>query len=167
MARTYEPKGFAFVFVYAREAHPGEHFPAHRSMEQKLRHARAFKAEFGVERPILVDDLAGTGHRLYGKLPNMTYLVGRGGKVLFRADWTDAPTIEVVMEHLLAGRARRRAGARLVPFYAELVGYRWSDQETFREGLRRAGPQAVDDFQRVMQRWTQHGLPSGRITLNE
>lgn len=167
MARDFQPKGFGFVFVYVREAHPGEHFPAHRTMDQKLAHARAFRKQFGIERSILVDDLVGTGHALYGKLPNMTYLIGRGGKVLFRADWTDAPTIEVIMNHLLAGRARRKEGARLVPFYAELVGYRWSDQNTFREGLLRAGQQAVDDFQRMMERWTAQGLPPGRITLNE
>ena len=166
MAREYEPKGFNFVFVYTREAHPGENFPAHRNMEQKLSHARAFKKEFGIERPILVDDLVGTGHKLYGMLPNMTYLVGRGGKVLFRADWTDATTIEVVINHLLAGRARRQEGARLVPFYSELVGYRWSDQSKFTEGLLRAGPQAVDDFHRVMQRWAKQP-PPGRVTLNE
>ena len=89
MAREYAGQGFAFVFLYTREAHPGENFPAHRSMDQKLSHARAFKERFQIERPILVDDLFGAGHKLYGMLPNMTYLIGRSGKVLFRADWTD------------------------------------------------------------------------------
>ena len=78
------------------EAHPGENFPAHRSIEQKFSHATIFKEQFNIQRPILVDDLVGTGHKLYGVLPNMTYLIGRGGKVLFRADWTDPPTIEMI-----------------------------------------------------------------------
>jgi hypothetical protein len=30
-------------------------------MEQKLAHARSFKEQFPIERPILVDDLIGTG----------------------------------------------------------------------------------------------------------
>jgi len=93
MARAFAPKGINFLFLYTREAHPGENYPAHRSFEQKLSHARAFKAEFKIERPILVDDLVGTAHKLYGSLPNMTYLIGRSGRVLFRADWTDPPTI--------------------------------------------------------------------------
>lgn len=93
MAHQYADKGIELLFVYTREAHPGEHYPAHRSFEQKLDHARAFQRLFKIERPILVDDLDGTGHRLYGTLPNMTYLVGRGGRVLFRADWTGPPTI--------------------------------------------------------------------------
>ena len=36
MAEEYGPKGFSFVFLYTREAHPGENYPAHRSMEQKV-----------------------------------------------------------------------------------------------------------------------------------
>jgi hypothetical protein len=56
----FAPHGFASVFLYIREAHPGEHFPAHRTFAQKLAHARAFRERFGIERPILVDDLVGT-----------------------------------------------------------------------------------------------------------
>jgi hypothetical protein len=62
-------KGFNFLFMYTREAHPGEHYGRHRSMEQKLTHPRAFKERGRVERPILVDDLVGTEHKLYGAPP--------------------------------------------------------------------------------------------------
>ena len=92
---------------------------------------------------MLVDDLAGTGHRLYGLLPNMTYLIGRGGGVHFRADWTDPPTIEQAIRYLLDARDRRREGLSLKPFYAEFLGYRWSSQAAFMAGLEVAGPQAV------------------------
>jgi len=155
------------VFLYTREAHPGEHFPAHRSFEQKLAHARAFRERFAVERPILVDDLAGTGHRLYGLLPNMTYLIGRGGRVLFRADWTDAAAVEAALAYLRGARARRREGLRLKPFYAEFVGHRWSDQAAFDAGLEVAGPQAVADFAQAMARWTQGGQVPGRVATGE
>lgn len=167
MARKFSEKGFAFVFVYSREAHPGENFSAHRSFEQKLAHARAFKELFQIERPILVDDLVGTGHKLYGTLPNLTYLIGRGGKVLFRSDWTDPPTIETVLNYVLDSRARRREGLRLVPFYAEFVGYRWNDIAKFQEGLARAGQKAIDDFMRVTQRRAKQGPPLGRIEITE
>ncbi len=167
MAAAYQAKGFESVFVYTREAHPGENYPAHRSMDQKLAHAQAFKAHFGVKRPILVDDLVGTGHTLYGTLPNMTYLIARGGRLLFRADWTDPPTIQAVLDYVLGSRARRREGLRMAPFYAELVGYRWNDFSRFKEGLQRAGQQAVDDFARASQRWTKEGPRPGRITLDD
>lgn len=167
MAREYAAKGIAFVFLYAREAHPGENFPAHRSMQQKLAHARAFKGQVHIERPILVDDLVGTGHKLYGMLPNMTYLVGRGGKVLFRADWTDPPTIESALQYILSSRARRQKGLHLAPFYAEFVGYRWHDPDKAREGMNRAGPKAIEDYERVQQRWRKRGTRPGRIEIDD
>ena len=167
IAREYASKGFVLVFFYTREAHPGENFPAHRSMEQKLAHAQAFKEQFQIERPILVDDLIGTGHKLYGMLPNMTYLIGRGGRVLFRADWTDPPTIEWAVQYIQSARARRREGMHLAPFYAEIVGYRWSNPAKVREGLERAGQKAIDDFDRALQRRQKQGPRPGRIELND
>ena len=163
MAWEYGPKDFGFLFVYTREAHPGEHYGPHRSMEQKLAHAQAFKERGQVERPILVDDLVGTGHKLYGALPNMTYIIGRSGRVLFRSDWTDPPTIELVLKYLLHVRARRRAGERLAGFYAEFMGYRNVDPVKFQQGLEVAGPQAVEDFARTMQRWTSQGKTPSRL----
>ena len=119
-----------------------------------------------MKRPILVDDIGGTGHRLYGMLPNMTYLVGRGGRVLFRSDWTDPPTIKWALDYVLDARSRRREGLRLAPFYAEIVGYRWCDPGKFQEGLQRAGQQAVDDFARAMGGRLGQARP-GKIILDE
>jgi hypothetical protein len=167
MAREYAGNGIASVFLYTREAHPGEHFPVHRSPEQKLAHARTFAERFAIERPILVDDLAGTGHRLYGLLPNMTYLVGRAGRVLFHADWTDAPTIRAALDYVVAARARRGARMRLKPFYVESVGYRWSDTGKFQEGLHVAGPQAVEDFAQTTRRWASGTPLKGALTIHE
>lgn len=155
MAKAFADKGFAFLFVYTREAHPGENYGPHRSMEQKIAHARAFREHCHIERPILVDDLVGTGHRLYGELPNMTYLIGRGGRVLFRSNWTDAPTIEFMIHYLVNVRARRREGERLAPFYAEFVGYRLTDPRKFQEGLHIGGPQAIADFARMTKIWAE------------
>lgn len=166
MVKEYAPKGFGFVFVYTREAHPGEHYPAIDSLDQKLAHARAFRDHFGVERDILVDDVAGSGHQMYGSLPNMTYLISRAGKVLFRADWTDAPTIRFALDYVLAARARRSGGLRLAPFYAELAGYRWNDPDKFVEGLARNGPQALEDWVQLTKA-APRGPRRGRIDLAE
>lgn len=155
MAKAFADKGFIFLFLYTREAHPGENFGAHRSMEQKIAHAQAFREHCHIERPILVDDLSGTVHRLYGELPNMTYLIGRGGKVLFRSNWTDAPTIELMLNYLVNTRARRREGERLAPFYAEFGGYRITDPAKFQQGLQIGGPQAIADFARMMKVWAE------------
>ena len=141
MAKEYEPKGFKSVFVYTREAHPGEHYPAHRSIEQKVSQAMAFKQILGIERPILVDDIVGTGHDMYGTLPNMTYIVARGsGRVLFRADWTDPPTIRNAMDYILDSRERRREGVRLTPFYSEVVGVPLERPSQTGRGIGPRGP---------------------------
>jgi len=166
MAKEFRPKGFSFLFLYTREAHPGENYPAHRSFEDKIHHAKAFRKILQVERPILLDDITGPAHQAYGSLPNMTYVIGRGGKILFRSDWTDPPTLENVLTYILSARSRRREGLRLAPFYSEFVGYRWSDQTKFQTGLERAGQQAVDDFERAMEKRKKSKPGPGRIVLD-
>lgn len=155
MAEHYAAQGFGFLFVYIREAHPGEIYGPHTSMEQKLAHARAFREQRQIKRPILVDDLQGTAHHLYGLVPNMTYVIARGGRILFRSDWTDPPTIELLLNYHLNVRTQRRTGARLTSFYAEFAGYRLNDRQEFVNGLQIAGPQAVDDYMRMVQVWSQ------------
>ena len=123
--KKYADQGFKFIFVYAREAHPGENYPAHQTLEQKLDHARSLQSVLDVRRTILVDDVEGTGHELYGTLPNMTYVIDRGGKVLFRSDWTDPPTIERVLDYILdpgttAGPHGRRRRPQVGPLHRSL-----------------------------------------------
>ena len=111
---------------------------------------------------MLVDDPAGTGHRLYGLLPNMTYLIGRGGRVLFVPT---GPTRRRSSRRssTCSTHERRREGLSLKPFYAEFLGYRWSSQTAFMAGLEVAGPQAVSDFRAAMERWAGGTPLKGRI----
>ena len=159
MAKEYSSKGVDFLFVYTREAHPGENYPAHRSMGQKLSFARRFKELWNIERPVLVDGLDGAGHRQYGFLPNMTFFVGRGGRLLFRSDWTDADSILAMLDYQLAMRERRRAGERMTPFFMEAQGYRAPDMEEFRKLLEQTGPQATEDFRQFMEQTGGKGSP--------
>src|SRR5579872_7076532 len=84
----YSDDEVQFLFVYAREAHPGEQLPAHRSLEDKEQAAELFREEEHVEMPILVDTLDGKVHRQYGGAPNPTYLIDKAGRVAFRMLWT-------------------------------------------------------------------------------
>ena len=88
-------KDVEFLFVYIREAHPGEKLPAHTSIEDKLRAAKFFQKEEHVEFPVLVDELQGRVHRKYGKMPNATYLIDKAGRVAFRSLWSRVSSIEV------------------------------------------------------------------------
>ena len=60
IAERYADRSVRSVFVYVREAHPAENLPPHASMEQKRDHARQFREEQKIKRPILLDDMTGT-----------------------------------------------------------------------------------------------------------
>ena len=85
------------MFVYTREAHPGENVPCHDSFGRKLACARLLAEETGIGRDILVDDLDGAVHRAYGLMPNMTWVIGRGGRVAYKANWTSAANVEAFL----------------------------------------------------------------------
>lgn len=138
-------RGVTSIFIYTREAHPGEHYGHHTSMQDKRDHARAFAEHSAVRRRILIDDLAGSCHRAYGLLPNMTWIIGPGGIIYYKACWTDAGDVEDALSQTLDHFERRR-GDQLVSFYSERLAWRQRDQDAFRAGLDRAGPQAVTDF---------------------
>ena len=70
IADRYRDQGVGSIFLYTHEAHPGEYYPHHTSMEQKLWHARDLCDKLGVTRPILVDALDGACHRAYGSFRN-------------------------------------------------------------------------------------------------
>ena len=90
-----------FLFVYVREAHPGERTPAHASLDDKCRSAVLFRHQEHLNLPILVDDLDGRIHRSYGGMPNSTFLIERSGRVAYRSSWTNPKKIRAALEELL------------------------------------------------------------------
>lgn len=152
LSEDFDPQGFTSLFLYTREAHPGEHMPHHTSFAQKLAVARRFRDEQGVRRRILVDALDGACHRAYGALPNMTWIILRGGMMAYKAAWTDADDVRLAMVNVARIATLRRQGGRLAPFWTERLGYRVVDQKAFNAGLERAGPKAVEEFAAFMRR---------------
>lgn len=151
----YQDRGVQSIFLYVREAHPGEHYPQHDTFEGKLQHAHEMRRIFEMRRPILVDDLTGTAHRAFGGLPNMTYIVNSAHTIVFRSDWTDAPTVRAALDYLLDVQERRRDGAKLAPFYAEILGFRERDEAAFDLALERNGPKAVTEMQAARELWAR------------
>lgn len=113
-----------FLFVYVREAHPGEVYPPHQYIEQKFLHAASFKERLGTERPIAVDSLYGRVHRIYGGVSNMSWIIDHTGHVAFRAAWTVAADIEAALEETLRVRELRREGRPVSVYYREMTGLR-------------------------------------------
>lgn len=48
---------------------------------------------------------------------------------------------------------------------SEFAGYRKNDSAELQEGLKLAGQQAVDDFARMMQHWTEQAKIPGRLDV--
>ena len=146
--REYRTANFQFFIVYAREAHPGENYPHHTSLEQKLAHARTLRdLEQIQEIPILVDDFAGTMHRAYGLLPNMTYLIDRDGIVVYKSDWGDAQELDGVCASLVRVDEMK---ATNVPIIRQGISQRlhWISMDPVqRERVyRRSGEKAIRDY---------------------
>lgn len=126
----------AFLVLYVREAHPGQHIRAHRDPAQKTAAARIVAAEEPEGRTILIDDLAGTAHRLYGAMPNTVHVIDAAGAVAFRAMWNDPAAVETAVQRLLVGQDAALVQTRFRP----------SGPATLFRVLRRAGWRAVWDF---------------------
>jgi peroxiredoxin len=146
----YRDRQTEFFFIYVREAHPGDEIPAHESMSDKVHAAEILRSEEDVEIPILVDELNGSVHRKYGKMPNPTFLIDKSGRVAFRCLWTQPGVIEEALNQLI--EAEEEDGIERVVVlggedksmpvsYPALYSYR---------ALHRGGRRAILDFERAM-----------------
>ena len=143
------------MFIYTREAHPGENVPHHESFERKLASATLLADEIGIGRDILVDDLDGTVHHAYGLMPNMTWVIGRGGRVAYKANWTSAANVEAFLGRFLAGQAEHRPGTPPAMYETQQAEFRYPDRKRFMQDLLRNGPRAVAEFEKAQQLWAQ------------
>jgi peroxiredoxin len=142
-----------FLFVYVREAHPGERVPAHHTAEDKVRAAAILRDEEQVAMALLVDDVSGPIHRKYSKLPSPAFLVDRSGRVAFRSMWANPEELAAAIEELLELQQERRVDHVVVrggqdlsmPLaYSKLYSYR---------ALERGGREAVSDFHAAIGRY--------------
>jgi peroxiredoxin len=143
-----------FLFVYVREAHPGEIIPAHRNLREKTEAARLLRDEEDMQMPIIVDDLRGSIHRKYSKLPNPAFLIDKSGKIAFLSLWSKPEAIAAAIEELLDTQQERgddhvvvNGGKDLsMPMpYGAFSAYR---------ALERGGKQSLTDFRHAL------GLPA-------
>lgn len=113
--------------------------------------AGRLRDEIGISRPILVDDLEGTVHRAYGALPNMTWVLGRGGTILYKAMWTSATRVDDYLRRFTA----QPLDLLHAPFHTEQLEVRRRDSDAFQQGLERNGPRSVAEFARATEIWTE------------
>jgi alkyl hydroperoxide reductase subunit AhpC len=147
-----------FLFCYVREAHPGDELPAHESIDDKVRAAELLREEEDIEMPIIVDELNGSIHRKYGKLPNATFIIDKSGRIAFKCLWTQAGVVRNALEELLAVQEERDVEHAVV---ADGEHTAMPLKHSFlhsRRALARGGDDAVSDFTEAT------GWP-GRIAL--
>ena len=147
------------MFIYTREAHPGENVGHHDSFGRKLGCARLLAEEAGIGRDILVDDLDGAVHRAYGLMPNMTWVIGRGGRIAYKANWTSAANVEAFLERFLAARGEHPPGMTPVMYETQQAEFRYPDRKRFMQRLLRNGPRAVAEFEKAQQLWAHRAAP--------
>jgi hypothetical protein len=87
-------------------------------------------------------------HLAYGLMPNMSWVLDRGGTILYKAMWTSARRIGDFLE-------RQQAGGAATTFYTEQLEQRVLDRDAFQQGLQRNGPRAATEFARAEQIWTE------------
>lgn len=131
-----------FVDVITRQAHPGPDVPAYGSFREKLNDARKYRDEEDIPWTVLVDDLEGTTHQVYGSLADPTYLIDRDGRVSFYNMWTHAPTLHEALEALIGqgGRGVINGGVDNIPHMLQSMTTGW-------RGLRRGLPQSFIDME--------------------
>lgn len=154
----YRDEGVEFLFVYVREAHPGDQIPAHQNMEDKIAAAELLRNEEEIDIPIAVDDLKGTIHKKYGKLPNATFVIDKSGRIAFRSLWSRAGEVRAALEELLE-RQEERGVEHVVVHGGEDVGMPMAHSMLFtHRALERGGADSIRNFRESM------GMP-GRVAL--
>lgn len=136
-------RGAQFLFIYTREIHPGERYPHHSSLEQKMAVAREFKRLEEVRFPVLVDSLDGAVHRAYGPRPNPSFVVNREGRLVYRTPSVDPPTLREYLTHLLLWDEVKERELPTHFVYMEQLRFQIPDGPMHEKVLERAGPKAV------------------------
>ena len=97
-------------------------------------------------------------HSAYGLMPNMSWVLGRGGTILYKAMWTSAARIGEFLERQQA----QPSGLAQAAFHSEQLELRRRDGESFQRGLERNGPRAVSEFARAEKIWAERARAARR-----
>lgn len=135
-----------FLFVYVREAHPGEKLPAHESMDDKRRAAEELRDDENIEYTILIDELEGKVHKKYGKMPNPTYIIDKSGRVAFRSLWSRVTAIREALEELLNAQETREVEHAIVNGGEDMSVPMTTAMFHSHRALDRGGKKAIREF---------------------
>jgi hypothetical protein len=130
------------VSVLIRQAHPGPDVPPYSSFEEKMYDAERYQEDEDIPWPVLVDDLAGSVHQVYGGLSDPSYLIDADGYVSFYNMWTYAPAQHKAITSLIwqSERGIVQGGIDHTPYLQPALTVGW-------RGLRRGLMQSFTDLE--------------------
>lgn len=131
--------------IVVRQAHPGPGARPYREFSEKMQDAERYQREEQIPWKILVDDVSGTTHQVYGALSDPTYLLDSDGRVAYYNLWTHVPTLGSALESLMAqgGRGAVHSGPDRTPHMLSGIVGGW-------RGLQRGLPQSYTDLETAM-----------------
>lgn len=163
LAQELRSDQLEFLFVYVREAHPGERQPAHQSWEDKVDAAERFRDEEELIMPVLVDDMRGSIHRKFGKLPNSAFLIDKSGRVAYRMMWAQPAPLAAAVDELLEAQSERGADHAIVQGGEDLsMPLAYALFHSYR-ALERGGERAMEDFREAMGLRGRVALAASRV----
>ena len=81
----------------------------------------------------------------------MSWVLGRGGTILYKAMWTSAARVGDFVERSAGGPT----DPLHAPFHTEQLELRTRDRDAFYRGLKRNGPRSVAEFSRAEEIWAE------------
>jgi peroxiredoxin len=127
----------AFLIIYTREAHPGTHTPAHRTLLDKHKAAHRLAAAETISRTLLIDTLDGPVHRQYGPVWDSVFVIDPVGRIVLRQAWNHPAAVAHALNILANGES---------PAAESIDMDRTESPTAFGHGLLRGGPDALLDF---------------------
>lgn len=158
LQEDFRDQDVEFLFVYVREAHPGDHIPAHSTMSDKVAAAELFRDEEELDFPVLVDDLSGRVHRKYSGLANPAFLIDKSGRVAYRQLALNPGELHDALDELLERQHERGADHAIVHGGESLSVPALKPMLFAHRALEHGGPNAIATFRNEM------GIP-GRFVI--
>ena len=105
LARKWASDEVTFVLVYQKEAHPNQgqflDIDDPETYAKRRRLAERLHQEEDVPMTVLVDEVPRNVSATYGGGPNMLYVVGPDGKIVYKSLWMNASAVNAYFEQVL------------------------------------------------------------------
>ena len=101
----YGDRDVEVLHLYVLEPHPGERafkqYKQPERFEERVAHAQELVEKKKIATTVMVDPIDNSVRTALGGLPNVAYVVGKNGKVHYKASWADADKVDKALAELV------------------------------------------------------------------